>query len=1280
MSVITVWEASTAYSLNDVVSLSAGDYWLFCQTAGTSGSSEPSVPTATGQTVNDGTAVWLSITQDIAPRNDNEAELGKSDLRWKNVNVAGNLSDGTNDVTVAQAKAASDHVSETDNPHGTGIPNVDPGTLAELNAAITDATLDDSSDSRTPSAHVTSHETGGSDALSHQNIDGSGTNTHTQIDTHIAATGDSVHGLGTASTRTVPSSGDASSTEVVLGSDSRLTDGRTPDAHAASHTDGTDDIQNATAAQKGLMTSDYAGDLDTLSDGSQADSLHTHSHTALNDIGTNTHAQIDTKLQDAIQLQGIDLTDAIPSDNNVLKYSSSDTAWTLGTALLGPSSSTDGFLPVFTGAGGNETRMSGASVDSDGRVTMPALDITPQSSETHQEGRLYYDSDEKCHIVYNEESEIAGCLNREFWVRVYNSSGSAITNGQVVYINGASSGWPTIELAQANAYTTSRVIGVATHDIENSSYGYVTKMGEVKDVDTSSYSAGDELYLSSATAGAITGTAPSGSDYNVRIGIAETINATTGTIYVDPITPEYASEVNNLVGWASWEDQTLAFVDGTRTLTITPTGTEFVWYQGGEQYRATTDSIVIPDEEGLFFIYYDEDTLSYVKNPTTAQVATAIRTYTLVAYIYWDATNSESVYFGFECHPSAQTGGMTTASHAYHHFVDGAVYISGLALTDITADQAGNTNSDAQFGVASGTFADEDLPFFTTTYTSTTGLDIYYLDGADGDLRKTSQAGYSVLTDVTAGVDTTGRIVFNEFTGGAWQLTAVTNNDFVMCHVFAVNANTQSERIIALIGQDEYASRAAAEAGAETEILSIVTGGLVSPEIVPIATVIFQTGDTKSNAVKSSIESTGDGSDYIDWREVRSFGGAGGETGSGTPGGSTNDIQINDGGTFGTYTDFTLNLSSGLLNMPGDFTAHSVTVDDILTSADASTSSDTALTTAGYVDEVVGAGASVQLESNFSTVTTAADPGSKNFRYDNATPASVTNIYVNDTFDSGLDGGNLIGALSTNDRIYIQTNRTASQYNLFRVTAAATDNTGWWTIPVVSEDAGSLHDNNRLCGWIVAYSSASGGGGGGLSWSVVSTATNATDGNGYMVDAGSGAVTVTLPSSPSEGDTVGIKALDLTNAITVARNGSNIEGVASDLTVNVEKSGFTLVYSDSTNGWVVVTEIASPQEIVTLTDAATVAVDLSSGADFKLTLGGNRTLGNPTNTTVGQSGEIYVYQDATGSRTLSLSSNWITPGGSGITLTTDASAEDVLSYKVETATRIHLVISSEDAG
>ena len=92
--------------------------------------------------------------------------------------------------------------------------------------------------------------------------------------------------------------------------------------------------------------------------------------------------------------------------------------------------------------------------------------------------------------------------------------------------------------------------------------------------------------------------------------------------------------------------------------------------------------------------------------------------------------------------------------------------------------------------------------------------------------------------------------------------------------------------------------------------------------------------------------------------------------------------------------------------------------------------------------------------------------------------------------------------------------------------------------------------------------------------------------------------------------------------------------------------------------------------ITALTDAATISINFASSNNFSVTLGGNRTLGNPSNVVAGQSGFIAVTQDGTGSRTLAYSSNWDFASGSPPTLTTTAGATDIIAYYARTTTSI----------
>ncbi len=90
----------------------------------------------------------------------------------------------------------------------------------------------------------------------------------------------------------------------------------------------------------------------------------------------------------------------------------------------------------------------------------------------------------------------------------------------------------------------------------------------------------------------------------------------------------------------------------------------------------------------------------------------------------------------------------------------------------------------------------------------------------------------------------------------------------------------------------------------------------------------------------------------------------------------------------------------------------------------------------------------------------------------------------------------------------------------------------------------------------------------------IKTATfTAANGEGYFANTTGGAFNLTLPSSPSAGNIVAVSDYANTfntNNLTIARNGSNIEGAASDLVLNQQGVSISLVYVDATKGWIVV--------------------------------------------------------------------------------------------------------------
>ena len=166
--------------------------------------------------------------------------------------------------------------------------------------------------------------------------------------------------------------------------------------------------------------------------------------------------------------------------------------------------------------------------------------------------------------------------------------------------------------------------------------------------------------------------------------------------------------------------------------------------------------------------------------------------------------------------------------------------------------------------------------------------------------------------------------------------------------------------------------------------------------------------------------------------------------------------------------------------------------------------------------------------------------GSANFTWDG------TNVQI------GSQGDLRLGDSDNSNYVALHAPTTiASNYTLTLPTATGTANQ-----VLITDGSGNL-----------SFATVSGG----AAWQAVVTSNLSVVAKaGYFVNTSSAAITATLPASPTLGDFISFVdyagTFD-TNNLTVARNGNKIQGDASDLTVATERAGFTLVYVDSTQGW-----------------------------------------------------------------------------------------------------------------
>ena len=148
--------------------------------------------------------------------------------------------------------------------------------------------------------------------------------------------------------------------------------------------------------------------------------------------------------------------------------------------------------------------------------------------------------------------------------QVYNETGSTLTKGTVVYINGGHGNLPTVTKAIATSDTTSaQTYGIVRTDITNNNNGYVTVIGNLDNIDTQAYAAGTQLYLSGTTAGAWTSTKPYAPVHLVYVGIVVRSHPTQGVIEVRIQNGYELDELHNVSAQSPSNGDILQYVSST---------------------------------------------------------------------------------------------------------------------------------------------------------------------------------------------------------------------------------------------------------------------------------------------------------------------------------------------------------------------------------------------------------------------------------------------------------------------------------------------------------------------------------------------------------------------------------------------------------------------------------------------------------------------------------------------------------------------------------------------
>lgn len=235
-----------------------------------------------------------------------------------------------------------------------------------------------------------------------------------------------------------------------------------------------------------------------------------------------------------------------------------------------------------------------------------------------------------------------------------------------------------------------------------------------------------------------------------------------------------------------------------RKITLTHSSGTIAWWWRGTRYT-TSSPWVSAAHDAPVGSYW----LTFAGAVGTASWAGSAWTFDKiqVAMAYYQALPADS-YAMRETH-----GLMPWQAHENDHLAIGTYKKSGLALAAASYATSGTTDAENAWGVDSGVIQDEDLETTIAAWSEGT-YTVLYRNGVSGTwvFDTTKTLPFHVVANT---------IQYNQLTGGAWQLTPVTEDNFVNYYVVAVpttsDADSQKHRIWVIPGQSIYTSSTAAQ-------------------------------------------------------------------------------------------------------------------------------------------------------------------------------------------------------------------------------------------------------------------------------------------------------------------------------------------------------------------------------------------------------------------------------------------------------------------------------------
>jgi hypothetical protein len=218
---------------------------------------------------------------------------------------------------------------------------------------------------------------------------------------------------------------------------------------------------------------------------------------------------------------------------NAVTFNNSGSGAASGTDFDGSVARTISYNTLGAANSGANTNITSLDSITGGISSPDYIQFDTAATVTGAVGRVWYDSGDGSLVTRLKGNNLDLNIGQENVVLSYNGSGATITKGSVVAVAGAQGQRPSIVLADADTEALSApTLGIAAEDITNGAEGFVATFGVVRGIDTSAFTAGDDVYLSQ-TAGQFTATRPSAPAHTVFLGWVVKVNASSGELFVN---------------------------------------------------------------------------------------------------------------------------------------------------------------------------------------------------------------------------------------------------------------------------------------------------------------------------------------------------------------------------------------------------------------------------------------------------------------------------------------------------------------------------------------------------------------------------------------------------------------------------------------------------------------------------------------------------------------------------------------------------------------------------